>query len=252
MRISGNSILITGGASGIGLSIAKKFLKEGNQVLICGRSQAKLEEAKKEFPELDIFKCDISSEKERTSLLSYVQNKHPNLNILVNNAGVLSFMKFTQADRELFQNVQKELDIDLLAPIQLSLLFLPDLLNRKESVIMNVTSGLAYVPMAVAPIYCAAKAGLHSFSQSLRIQLQNTSVRVIEVLPPAVDTEMAKKIETQISPDRKMKKISPQEVADQVLDGLKVDCPEIRIGQAKGLYFMSRLMPDTIRGLLNK
>lgn len=188
MRLDSNTILITGGASGIGLALAERFLEAKNHVLLCGRREAKLLEARQEHPELRIHVADISRESGRRELRDWAIADSPNLNVLVNNAGVQRYPEFGKG--EAWDEIEEEIAINLEAPIHLTSLFLPHLSSRLRSAIVNVTSGLAFVPIARAPVYCATKAALHSFTRSLRKQLAGTSVEVVELIPPAVDTDL--------------------------------------------------------------
>jgi len=189
MKITGNTILITGGATGIGLALAEAFIREGNQVIICGRREKTLQEAKSNLPSLHVRVCDVSKESERESLFQWVTTNFPSFNLLINNAGIQKEVDFRKGAVDLSGD-EDEIDINLKAPIHLSQMFIPRLLQQRESAIVNITSGLAFTPLAVVPIYCATKAGLHSFSQSLRHQLRNTSIKVFEIAPPIVDTEL--------------------------------------------------------------
>ncbi len=188
MKIKGNTVLITGGATGIGLALAESFLKLGNEVIICGRRKERLLEAQKNHSNLYIIECDISNEDGRKSLFKWVTENFTNLNILINNAGIQRAIDFTEGIKGL--EGENEIKINLEALIYLSALFIPFLESKKESAIINISSGLAITPLAVFPIYCATKAGVHTFTQCLRYQLSKTSIRVFEVLPPIVDTEL--------------------------------------------------------------
>jgi uncharacterized oxidoreductase len=232
MKINGNSILITGGATGIGFELAKAFVEEGNDVTICGRREYKLKEAQDKIPSLKIVTCDISKEKERKSLY------RDDINILVNNAGILKMIDLRDGQCCIYGD--SEIETNLVAPIQLSTCFIPNLLNHKESAIINVTSGLAFVPMAAMPIYCATKAAMHSFSLSLRHQLRNTSTKVFEVMPPIVDTE----IHGDARNGLKGRSIHPSEVAKATLEALQMDEYEIVVGMAQGLRTGSRNSPE--------
>lgn len=189
MNLSGNTILITGGASGIGLAFAERFLKEGNKVIAVGRSIQKLQEAKEKYPELIIRGCDVSLEQDRSKLFEWATKEFPELNVLVNNAGIQQRVNLLNAanDWEYYRN---EIAINTEGPLHLSMLFIPHLTKQKTAVILNVTSGLAIMPAVWAPIYSATKAALRSYTLSLREQLINTNVEVIEILPPAVNTDL--------------------------------------------------------------
>jgi len=189
MKLSGNTILITGGASGIGLAFAKQFLRAGNQVIVVGRREEKLAEAKEKFPQLHTRVCDVSIEQERIQLFEWITKEFPDLNVLVNNAGIQQRVNLLKGKND-WKYYQNEIAINVEGPIHLSMLFIPHLIKQKEAAIINVTSGLAVQPGVWVPIYSATKAAMHSFTLTMRHQLENTSVEVIEVLPPAVNTDL--------------------------------------------------------------
>ncbi|MDN4495612.1 SDR family oxidoreductase [Ureibacillus aquaedulcis] len=189
MKLTGNTIMITGGASGIGLAFAEQFLKEGNEVIIVGRREEKLAQAKEKLPLLHTRVCDVSIEQERIQLYEWSTKEFPQLNVLINNAGIQLRVNLLNAPNN-WKYYQNELAINVEGPIHLSMLFLPHLIKQKEATIINITSGLAIQPGIWVPIYSATKAAMHSFTMTLREQLRNTSVEVVEVLPPAVNTDL--------------------------------------------------------------
>ena len=188
MELSGNTVLITGGASGIGFGLAEQFVQAGSTVIICGRREDKLKEAQAKYPQLQIYTCDVADPNERFSLFEWATTAFPTLNILINNAGIQQRFQLQQAPE--WETMHNEIAINVDAPIHLSTLFIPHLLNQPQAAILNVTSGLAFSPMAMMPIYGATKAAIHSFTLSLRHQLSGTPISVIEVIPPAVDTDL--------------------------------------------------------------
>jgi uncharacterized oxidoreductase len=192
MNFSNNTVLITGGGSGIGLSLASHFVQNGSTVIICGRNKSKLDEAKVKHPQITTYVCDLAKTDERISMFKWLSNEFPKLNILVNNAGIqrrgLQLMQ-----EQSWETLTEEITINLEAPIHLSMLFIPQLINQEKPAIINVTSGLAFVPLAIAPIYSATKAALHSFTLSLRQQLIDTPIAVLEIIPPAVNTDLGGK-----------------------------------------------------------
>ncbi|RZJ89666.1 MAG: SDR family NAD(P)-dependent oxidoreductase [Chryseobacterium sp.] len=195
MKTKNNTVLITGGGSGIGLELAKKFYDEGNKVIICGRRKFVLQEAKKAMPALHIFECNLSEPAERVKLATDIIQQFPDLNMLINNAGSQLFLDFSKNNSPApdWAQYQKEISINLEAPIHLISLFLNHLHTVENPTVINVTSGLAFVPYAQVPIYCATKSGLHSFTLSLRHQLKDTAITILEIVPPAVDTELGGK-----------------------------------------------------------
>src|SRR5262245_19913508 len=172
MELGGNTVLITGGASGIGFALAERFLAAGSEVILCGRREEKLREAKSQHPQLHIRVCDVAGEPERVALFEWAAGEFPRLNVLVNNAGIQRRVQLAQCEE--WGRTRQEIAINLAAPVHLSLLFIPHLVQQERPAILNVTSGLAFVPMASAPIYSATKAALHSFTLSLRHQLADT------------------------------------------------------------------------------
>ncbi|CAD7713139.1 3-phenylpropionate-dihydrodiol/cinnamic acid-dihydrodiol dehydrogenase [Xanthomonas hydrangeae] len=186
MKLTHNTILITGGATGIGLALARRFSADGNQVIICGRNASSLAQAKAEVPGLITRVCDVADPNSRDALTQWLQDEHPALNAIVNNAGVQVHRDFTSDPA--MDTLDQEVAINFTAPIHLISRLLPLLQRQTNAYIFNVSSGLAFSPMADVPVYCATKAAIHSFTLSLRHQLRNTNVRVIEIAPPIVDT----------------------------------------------------------------
>lgn len=231
MKLTGNTILITGGATGIGLAMAEEFINLGNTVIICGRREFKLMEAKKKLPSLHTIVCDVAKKESREFLFNKVTHDFPNLNILVNNAGIQREVLFT---KENFDPVEmtKEVEINLIAPIHLSGIFVQHLIKH-ESAIINITSGLGFTPIAIMPVYCSTKAALHSISLSLRHQLAKTSVKVFEIIPPIVDTELDQGArDRRNQTDRGMR---PGECAKEIMKAIETDTYEAAIGAAAGL-----------------
>ena len=188
MELGSSTVLITGGASGIGLALAERFLEARSAVIVCGRREEKLREARARYPRLTIRACDVAEERERVALFRWVVAEFPQLNVLVNNAGIQR--RVSLAEPEEWGQTRTEIAINLEAPVHLAALFIPHLFRQEHPAIVNVTSGLAFVPLARVPIYCATKAGLHSFTLSLRHQLAHTPIRVVEIVPPAVNTDL--------------------------------------------------------------
>ncbi|MGH9252934.1 MAG: SDR family oxidoreductase [Vicinamibacterales bacterium] len=229
MGTSGNTVLITGGATGIGFALAEALVKGGNDVIICGRRLDRLRAAKKRLPAVHTRMCDVSRRTSREALVTWVTNRFPSLNMLVNNAGIQRVIDFRKGGRDL-PDVDAELSTNLAAPIHLSALLIPHLRKRQRAAILNISSGLAFTPVAVVPVYGATKAAIHSFSLSLRHQLRDTTVRVFEVAPPIVDTELSRRR------DRPPGTMSAQEVAAGILDAIEHDTYEVALGTAANLY----------------
>lgn len=231
MRTTHHTVLITGGTSGIGLALAKRFLREGNAVIVTGTNAQKAEAVQQELPALTVELADMRD----FQALEKLVHHYPDVNILINNAGVQYNYDF--ADPAIGpEQIATELDINLLGPLHLTKLFLPQLLRHPTAAIINVSSGLGIVPKQSAPVYCASKAALHSFTKALRWQLEGTSVRVFEIIPPIVDTAMTQ--------GRGHGKITPEALVQEFWRGFSHDRDEMRIGKTKLLFVLQRLMPS--------
>jgi len=188
MNLSNNKILITGGATGIGLGLTERFIKEGNTVIICGRRESVLKEVADKYPGVITQVCDLSDEKERIALFKWVMDHHSDLNVLVNNAGIQQWI--TMTDTDFFQRAKQEITTNIEAPLHLMSLFA----NLKSlKTILNVTSGLSFVPLTKVPVYSATKAFFHSFTLSARALLKSKNIEVIELIPPALNTDLGGK-----------------------------------------------------------
>ena len=188
MKISHNKILITGGASGIGLGLTERFVKENNTVIICGRRESLLDEISGKLPSVITRKCDLSNSSEREDLFHWITNNHDDLNVLVNNAGIQQWMSVN--DSNFYQRAKEEIAINVEAPVHLTSLFTS---MKSLNTIINVTSALSFVPIARMPVYSATKAFFHSFTLSLRHQLKSQDIEVIEIIPPALNTDLGGK-----------------------------------------------------------
>jgi uncharacterized oxidoreductase len=190
MQLSSNTVLVTGGASGIGLALAERFVSAGSNVIICGRRAEKLAEAKERLPHVKTLVCDLSKPSERSALATWVVREHPRMNVLINNAGIQRYPNLAHVSDSDWPETQEEIAINFEAPVHLSALFIPHLTQQARPTILNVTSGLSFAPLARSPIYSATKAAMHSFTLSLRHQLKDTPIRVVELIPPSVDTDL--------------------------------------------------------------
>jgi uncharacterized oxidoreductase len=232
MQLTGNTILITGGTSGIGLAFAEAFLRLGNKVIICGRREDRLYSIKEKYPDIATRLCDVASADEREDLFRWVLSTHADLNVLINNAGVQYTTDLTK--RVDLKKVSNEIETNLVAPVHLSSLFSEYLSQKQNAAIINISSGLAFVPLAFMAVYCATKAAVHSFTLSLRHQLRNTNIKVFEIAPPAVDTELGS--------DRREDKtqshggIPVDEFIAEAMEALKNDVFEAPIAQAKNSH----------------
>ena len=250
MNISGNTILITGGTSGIGFELAAQLLKLGNTVMITGRDQARLDEAHKNLAGVHTFQSDVSDPNAISALFEAVVKKFPEMNVLINNAGIMRKLNLQNYKSDL-QDVSREIETNLMGPVRMVKQFLPHLLVQTTSGIVNVSSGLAFVPLPIAPIYCATKAALHSFTQSLRVQLKNTRVKVFELAPPATQTPLLGGDFT--SDDLKgVTVMNVTKMVGEAIEGLRKDRLEIRPGQANALKLMSRIAPQFILNQLSR
>ncbi len=246
MELKGKTILITGGASGIGLEAAKRFLGIGANVIITGRNEEKLKSAKAILPALVVIKSDVANEVDALSLLDQVE-KLGGIDILYNNAGVNSKpINFGKPSSAHYDRAAYEMDINYLGVIRLNNLFMEMLNSRNESAIINTTSILSYVPANLGATYSASKVALRFYTQTLRSHLKilKSKVKVFELLPPLVATEMADGFEGQA--------ISTEKLVDGLINGLHRNHFTIRVGATKMLYMLSRISPKLAFDAINQ
>ena len=244
MLNSPQTILITGGTSGVGLSLVKQLHQDGHNVITVARDSAKLKRLADQHPRLLCYPCDLASRQQVEELCSNILEKHSDISVVINNAGVQYTPTFVDADFH-FDSIEHETRINFLAPTWLSYLLLPALVNQDQPrAIVNISSGLALAPKTRSAVYCASKAALHSLSQSLRYQLKESNVRVMEVLLPLVDTPM--------TAGRGQHKLSPEKAASQIIQGIKSGKDEIYVGIARLLPLLMRLSPSIAKALLRK
>jgi uncharacterized oxidoreductase len=249
MKVTGNTILITGGTSGIGFELAAKLLERNNTVIITGRDQARLEAARKKLPQVHTIQSDVSDPRAILLLFEEVTKRFPALNMLINNAGIMRKINLHDRSNSL-EDVSREIETNLVGPMQMIKQFLPHLKAGKSAAIVNVSSGLAFIPLPLSPIYSASKAGLHSYTQSLRIQLKDTSVKVFELAAPGAKTPL-NDIFGADEVDRRMLMDVPK-LVKIAIRGIEKDKLEIRPGLSNVLKFMSRLAPELMMKALSR
>ncbi len=241
MKMSGHTILITGGTSGLGFEFARQLLDLNNTVIITGRNEAKLAEAQSKLPQAHVLQSDVSDPYAIPLLFNQVTKQFSALNILINNAGIMRKINLHEAESSL-EDVTREVETNLVGPVQMVKQFLPYLKASREAAIVNVSSGLAFIPFPLSPIYCASKAGLHSYTQSLRVQLKNTNVKVFELAAPGARTPLnnifgAHEVDSRMLMD-------PSKLVKTAIRGMRNDTLEIRPGLSKALRLFSRIAPQ--------
>jgi uncharacterized oxidoreductase len=246
MKLTGRTILITGGGTGLGSGLAAALHAKGNKVIITGRREEVIKNFAAKYPGMETFTGDVAKEADVKRLLEWVKQNHPQLNVLVNNAGIMQPLDFTEPEA-LEGRLFDEIEINLKGLIRMTSVFLPILSAQSEAALINISSGLAYLPLAYSPVYCATKAAVHSFSQSLRYQLRKSSVKVLEIAPPAVESDLGKT--TGMAGD--YPKITLEAFVAETMKALESGKTELPIGQSKMLKLMGRISPDFAFGILN-
>jgi uncharacterized oxidoreductase len=245
MKLAGRTILITGGSAGIGLAFALKFLDLGNQVIVTGRRQAVLDEVKAKYPKLRTIQSDVADRAQIVTLAARVKKDFPKLDVLMNNAGILVYKNLKAPVADL-ADLMTEMNVNVGGVVGMTSAFI-DILRANKGTVINVSSGLAFVPLPAAPIYSATKAAIHSYTQSLRFQLEETGVEVIEIMPPAVKTDMT----TELTEGGAIV-ITTDELVKKSFASLKEGAVEIHPGQTKQLALLRRLAPNFINRQLWK
>jgi uncharacterized oxidoreductase len=242
MELSGNTILITGGTSGIGLELAIQLSKRNNTIIVTGRDPNKLREIQQKIPGVHTYQSDVSDPAAIVSLYQRVTKDFPDLNVLINNAGVMRMISLNGQNG--LQDVGREIEINMLGPVRMVEQFLPFLKTKRHAAIVNTSSGLAFLPLPSAPIYCATKAGIHSYTQSLRIQLQSTNVKVFELAPPSTSTPLMDNFGSDTFNSNSQGVMKVDKMVSAAIKGLGKDTYEITPGISNVLKFMSRFAPN--------
>lgn len=243
MKISNKTIVVTGGSSGIGLEMCKRFLESGNKVITCSRSIVRLQEAKQLLPDLIVYQCDISKKNQCEEFSCWIKENHPETSLLINNAAVVSKTNFIE-DTAVLDKLDFEIATNLIAPIRLIKLFYPILIQNNEPAIINVTTGLIFAPRAIYNFYNATKSALHSFTQTLRFQLKEENIKIIEVMFPVVDTPWHNGKVPKMA-------ISVKKAVNEMIQSVQKGKTEIRISKVKLLYIFSRIAPDFVFKKMN-
>jgi uncharacterized oxidoreductase len=244
MDILNSTVLITGGATGIGFALAKALLANGNTVIICARSANNLTTAEQTAPGIKTYRCDISSPEQTQNMLAAIKHDGYNINVLVNNAGVISPLDLLQDHETAAQNMAQEMAINALAPISLVHQLLPDLLQQKNAAIINIGSPAGIIAIAQTPGYSISKSALHAYTQVLRYHLKDSSVKVMEIFPPSVATKMS---EMNGRPD-----MACDIFAQKLLRAIAKGKPEVWIGEANIVRVMVKLPGYFAFNLINK
>jgi uncharacterized oxidoreductase len=238
MKLTGRNILITGGSTGIGLAFALKFLELGNRVIVTGRREWVLDQLKAKYPELHTIQSDVADAAQIAALARRVKAGYPKLDVLMNNAGIMLHKNLTAPAADL-GGLMAEVDINVGGVVRMTSAFM-DVLAANKGTIINVSSALAFVPLPSAPIYSATKAAVHAYTQSLRFQLEEAGVEVIELLPPAVKTDLT----AEMQEGEGIALITTDELIKQSFAGLRAGKLEIRPGQSNLLALMRRVAPE--------
>jgi uncharacterized oxidoreductase len=237
MKLTDRTILITGGSAGIGLAFARKFLEFGNQVIVTGRRRSALEEVSANYPKIHTIQSDVTDSSQISSLARRVKAGYPKLDVLMNNAGIMLHRNLRSRTADL-DELTAEVDINVGGLIRTTSAFI-DILTANKGTLINVSSALAFVPLSSAPIYCATKAAVHSYTQSLRFQLEESGVEVIELMPSAVKTGLS----SHIPEGGRVTFMTTDELLKQTFAAFKKGKLEIRPGQGNLLALMRRVAP---------
>lgn len=253
MKLRDNTVLITGGTSGFGYEFARQLLALGNTVLLTGRDPARLADTQRRLPQVHTFQSDVRDPAAIRQLADEVSGRFPALNLLINNAGEMRKLNLQDPATDL-RDLTREIDTNLAGPMRMVQQFLPQLRTQPAAAILNVTSGLALAPYPVSPVYGATKAGLRSYTQSLRVQLRGTNVRVFELVAPSANTPLFDQFRADMAGSgiKESDLMAPDKVVAQALRALQRDAWEVFPGLATALRYLSRLAPGFLVKQLSK
>ncbi len=247
MKLKNKTILITGGSSGIGLEFVKQLHQLGATLIITGRNEEKLNEVKALFSNVHTIVSDMGNTQDIVQLQQTLLAKHPQLDMVINNAGIMHKISLQQEDLSL-DELTSEIEVNLNGIIKLNHLLIPHLKTKTEAAIVNISSGLAFVPFLASPIYSVAKAGLHAYTKLLRLELKSTSIKVFEIAPPSTNTSL---ISAFNNPNKPTKTMSPEQLVSIALKSITKNKYEIIPGLATFLYVISRVAPGMALRMVN-
>lgn len=242
MDLKNSTILITGGTAGMGLEMVKQLTEIGATVIVTGRKIDALNETKKQFPGVHIFQSDVSNPKDIKDLFENVTTLFPNLNLIINNAGMMRLIDLQDQSLDL-ENINREIATNLSGTIQMVHQFLPHLLKQKSAGIVNVSSGIAFMSYSAAPIYSATKAGIRAYTQALRLQLEDTNVKVFEMIPPGVKTKLQ---DDWVKKPNDSMMMNADDMVRIAINGLQKDKKELKPFMIKIIKLATRLMPNVL------
>ena len=242
MNLKNSTILITGGTSGIGLEFVKQLTEQGARIIVTGRNPETLKETKKKFPKIHTFQSDVSKPEDIEWLYKEVTKQFPELNMIINNAGEMRLIDLQDTSKDL-KNVSREIDINLSGTIHMVHQFLPHLIRKQSAAIVNVSSAIAFMAYSTAPIYSASKAGVHAYTMALRMQLEETHVKVFEVIPPGVNTNLQNDWVLKPNPGQMM---DVDKMVVVAIEGLLKDTPEIKPFLVNVVKLLSRIIPNAL------
>jgi len=249
MELQNNTILITGGTSGFGYEFASRLIALGNTVIITGRNEQRLTKTKEKLPQVHTIQSDVSKANDIINLYEQVTRDFPSLNIIINNAGEMRKIIIHEDNK--LDDLTREIDINLTGPIRMVQQFLPHLKRQANAAILNVTSGIALMPFPLSPVYGASKSGLRSFTQSLRVQLKHTAVKVFELVAPGSSTPLNDKFKDLkgFNPENFM---PAEKIIEEAINGLKKDKYEIYPGPLKIVRYLIRWLPGLVLNYASK
>lgn len=242
MDLKNSTVLITGGTSGIGLEFVKQLTEIGSKVIITGRKPDALHETKKRFPDVHTFQSDVSNPKDIQDLFNTVTTLYPDLNLIINNAGLMRLIDLQDQSLDL-ENINREIATNLTGTVQMVHQFLPHLLKQKSAGIVNVSSGIAFMSYTPAPIYSATKAAVRAYTQALRLQLEDTNVNVFEMIPPGVKTNLQNEWVKQPNPAMMM---TAEKMVKISIDGLLNNKKELKPFPIRIIKLATRLIPNVL------